>query len=141
MAVKLKNGVIDIDKIQIDNAILAEYLAGLPESRREEAIIKAIGIGVLAVDAETGAWYAMFANSGFQDFGEVSQYRHDDSLFGLCRCGRFGHQCSQPLQFFFIGRQDFGSRILNKLAVQPDASQHHTIDVFCIADVFEWVGV
>jgi len=60
MAVKLRNGVIDIDKIQIDNAIVTEYLAGLPESRREEAIIKAIGIGVLAVDAETGAWYAMF---------------------------------------------------------------------------------
>jgi len=48
MAVKLRNGVIDIDKIQIDNAIVAEYLAGLPESRREDAIVKAIGIGVLA---------------------------------------------------------------------------------------------
>lgn len=48
MAVKLRNGVIDIDKIQIDNALVAEFSAGLPESRREDAIVKAIGVGVLA---------------------------------------------------------------------------------------------
>ncbi|MDA0795759.1 MAG: hypothetical protein O2950_07330 [Proteobacteria bacterium] len=48
MAIKLRNGVLDIEKIQIDNPIVAEYLAGLPDSQREQAIVKAIGIGVLA---------------------------------------------------------------------------------------------
>ena len=67
MAVKLRNGVIDIDKIQIDNAILAEYLAGLPESRREEAIIKAIGIGVLA---EIKGEIAQFLNETEGELGK-----------------------------------------------------------------------
>jgi hypothetical protein len=48
MAIKLRNGVLDIEKIQIDNSIVTEYLAGLPENQREQAIVKAIGIGVLA---------------------------------------------------------------------------------------------
>ncbi|MCS5662055.1 MAG: hypothetical protein NZ842_16790 [Dehalococcoidia bacterium] len=67
MAVKLKNGVIDIDKIQIDNAIVTEYLAGLPESRREDAIIKAIGIGVLA---EIKGEIAQFLNETEGELGK-----------------------------------------------------------------------
>ena len=67
MAVKLKNGVIDIDKIQIDNAIVTEYLAGLPESRRDEAIIKAIGIGVLA---EIKGEIAQFLNETEGELGK-----------------------------------------------------------------------
>ena len=67
MAVKLRNGVIDIDKIQIDNAIVTEYLAGLPESRREEAIVKAIGIGVLA---EIKGEIAQFLNETEGELGK-----------------------------------------------------------------------
>ena len=48
MTVSIRKSVIDIDEVKIDNVIVAEYLAGIPESQREEALIKAIGIGVLA---------------------------------------------------------------------------------------------
>jgi hypothetical protein len=48
MALKLRNGVLDIENIQIEDSVITEYLAGMPESEREAAVVKAIGIGVLA---------------------------------------------------------------------------------------------
>ena len=32
----------------MENPLIAEYPAGLPEPQREEAIIKALGVGILA---------------------------------------------------------------------------------------------
>jgi len=48
MAIKLQKDTLEIKNIQIENPLMAEYLAGLPEAQREEAVIKALGVGILA---------------------------------------------------------------------------------------------
>ena len=48
MAISFRNGVLQIKDISIDNQLVTEYLESLPASEREQAVVDAIGIGVMA---------------------------------------------------------------------------------------------
>ena len=48
MTVSLRNGVLQIKDISIEKPLVAEYLESLPASEREQAIVDAIGLGVMA---------------------------------------------------------------------------------------------
>jgi hypothetical protein len=48
MAISFRNGVLQIQNLSIENALISEYMESLPAAEREEAVIKALGIGVLA---------------------------------------------------------------------------------------------
>ena len=48
MTVSLRNGVLHIQDISIENPLVAEYLETIPAAERENAVIRALGIGVMA---------------------------------------------------------------------------------------------
>jgi len=48
MSVSLKNNQLSIKDIVIENDLVAEYLSSLPASERESAVIRALGIGIMA---------------------------------------------------------------------------------------------
>ena len=48
MAISFRNGVLQIQDVSIENPIVAEYLESLPASEREQAVVDAIGLGVMA---------------------------------------------------------------------------------------------
>ena len=48
MAISFRNGVLQITDISIENPLVAEYLESLPASEREQAVVDAIGLGVMA---------------------------------------------------------------------------------------------
>jgi hypothetical protein len=48
MTVSLRNGVLQIQDISIENPLVAEYLETIPAAERENAVIRALGIGVMA---------------------------------------------------------------------------------------------
>jgi len=49
MAIKLRGNVLTIENIQIEDPIVCKYVQGLPVPERMPAIVKAIGLGVLAL--------------------------------------------------------------------------------------------
>jgi hypothetical protein len=67
MAIKLQKDTLEIKNIQIENPLMAEYLAGLPEAQREEAVIKALGVGILA---EIKGEIAQFLNETEGEIGK-----------------------------------------------------------------------
>jgi len=48
MSVSLKNNQLSIKDIVIENELVTEYLSSLPASERESAVIRALGIGIMA---------------------------------------------------------------------------------------------
>jgi hypothetical protein len=48
MAISYRNGVLHIQDVSIENPLVSEYLESLPTTEREEAVIRALGIGVMA---------------------------------------------------------------------------------------------
>ena len=48
MAIQLRNNQLSIKDIVIENDLVAEYLSSLPASEREAAVIRALGIGIMA---------------------------------------------------------------------------------------------
>ena len=48
MAISYRNGVLHLQDISIENPLVSEYLESLPATEREEAVIRALGIGVMA---------------------------------------------------------------------------------------------
>lgn len=48
MAISYRNGVLHLQDVSIENPLVSEYLESLPATEREEAVIRALGIGVMA---------------------------------------------------------------------------------------------
>ena len=48
MPIQLRNNQLSIKDIVIENELVAEYLSSLPASEREAAVIRALGIGIMA---------------------------------------------------------------------------------------------
>jgi hypothetical protein len=48
MAISYRNGVLHLKDVSIENPLVSEYLESLPATEREEAVIRALGIGVMA---------------------------------------------------------------------------------------------
>ena len=48
MTISFRNGVLEIKDVSIDNPLVAEYLESLPANEREQAVVDAIGLGVMA---------------------------------------------------------------------------------------------
>ncbi len=48
MAISYRNGVLHLQDVSIENSLVSEYLESLPASEREDAVIRALGIGVMA---------------------------------------------------------------------------------------------
>ena len=48
MAISYRNGVLHLQDVSIENPLMSEYLESLPASEREDAVIRALGIGVMA---------------------------------------------------------------------------------------------
>ena len=67
MSVKVKNGVFQVEKLEIENSVVVEYLTGLPDREREAAVVRAIGIGVLA---EIKGEIAQFLNETEGELGQ-----------------------------------------------------------------------
>jgi hypothetical protein len=82
MAIKLQKDTLEIKNIQIENPLMAEYLAGLPEAQREEAVIKALGVGILA---EIKGEIAQFLNETEGEIGK--RLANLKALYELRECG------------------------------------------------------
>ena len=48
MSVSYRNGVLEIRAMRIENPLISEYVESLPSAERETAIVRALGIGVMA---------------------------------------------------------------------------------------------
>ncbi len=48
MAISYRNGVLHLQDVSIENPLVSEYLESLPATEREEVVIRALGIGVMA---------------------------------------------------------------------------------------------
>ena len=48
MAISYRNGVLHLKDVSIENPLVSEYIESLPATEREEAVIRALGIGVMA---------------------------------------------------------------------------------------------
>ena len=48
MAISFRGGVLQLQDLTIENPLVAEYLEGMPATEREDAIVRALGIGVMA---------------------------------------------------------------------------------------------
>ena len=48
MPISFRGGVLQLQDLTIENPLVAEYLEGMPATEREDAIVRALGIGVMA---------------------------------------------------------------------------------------------